>query len=151
MATSIFLRRHLRPLLICQKPFSGHPDPQPQTCCPGSEQPCLLPVALPGAPSLSVLLAATGLDTRWCLGKWPGHSQQVREAPRYNLSWGREVARGPICSARRVGPGPLQLPPLHHPYPRQESPLPVTQPPWEWLEPGATIKPAPTSQGLVTS
>lgn len=32
-----------------------------------------------------------------------------------------------------------------------ESPLPVTQPPWEWLGPGATIEPAPFSQGLVTS
>lgn len=70
--------------------------------------------------ALGFLGRQTGPDTRRCLGKLLGHSGEVREGPSREQRGRHQVQpelgqagglRRPVCSARKAGPGPLQLPP----------------------------------------
>jgi hypothetical protein len=91
-------------------------------------------------------------------GKWLGHSGQVREGPsqeqggkpRYNVSWAGRQLESLFALLGGLGLDHCNCFPPHPPD-SAENPLPVTQPPWEWLNPGATIKLASFSQNLVTS
>lgn len=161
---------HQSATLACQSPFSGHPDPQTHTYSSVSEKSHLFPAPLPFE------IGGCRKCPR-CLFSWPSdragrkvvsgkvaRSQHTVEggafsrtgwkAPRYNLSWVREVTWEDMFAlpkgwARTTSTASPTL--VSQTKAQLRAPLPVTQPPWEWLGPEATIKPAPFSQGLVTS